>query len=125
MKAFFPVVAALLTLVSGANAHANGVERGDISFSISSDIPKGVEDQIETTMFENCDFRGAVHINTTYLKASQADGATTYDIQYSVDFPKQARQALIYVRASLFYGEAPDSAVKIESFASSICRAFP
>jgi len=127
MKAFFLIAAtSILMLASQSYARGNGVERGEISVNADSGIPPGVEDRIETTMFGNCDLRGATQIKTTYVQLGQTEWSNSYDIQYTVEFP--GRSVVIYVRAILYadYLDArPESALKIEAFDSVICRKIP
>lgn len=127
MKALLSILAVTLLIAPATRALANdnGVERGDITFSVDQSIPKGVEDRIETTMFESCDFRGASRISTTYFQVTPGDSQNAYDIQYQVDFPVQARSVAISVHAVLHLQGDPATAIEIQSFQAPICRKIP
>jgi len=122
MKTVFSLLVFLISTF--ALADSNGVERGDIGIAINGQIPAGVEDKIETTIFSNCDLRGATHIATSYLQTTRGDDANVYDIQFLVDFGKD-RSVAINVKAELHIGGAPESAIEIAAFNSAICRSIP
>lgn len=125
MKALLPIFAAVLLAAWASPARANGVERGDVSIHSDNDIPKGVEDEIETTIFENCDLRGAKVISTSYFQLRKLDAGTVYDIQYTIDFGDENHEVTLYVSALLTFDVDTKSAVQIQRFESSICRKLP
>lgn len=129
MKTLFSFFAAATFLIPVASAFAgdNGVERGDISISTNDSVPSGVEDRIETTIFANCDLRGASRISTGYVQydRNDAQASTEYDIQYAVEFPKDGRTVMINVQAVLHLQGSPETAIEIAVFSSPICRNLP
>jgi len=130
MKTLFSIIAAVLLVLSAhgnAFAAGNGVERGDITFAANDSIPKGVEDRIETTMFENCDLRGAERISTSYLQSSYDEqlGANVYQIQYAVNLDHGSRLVMIHVTALLHLEGDPGRAIEIRNFSGPICRSIP
>jgi hypothetical protein len=128
MKTVFSIlVAGILLSSTFALADSNGVERGDININTNAQIPAGVEDKIETTIFANCDLRGAQRISTGYLQFNRDEDTATnvYQIQYLVEFPAEGRQVTINVEALLHLQGEPGAAVEIKQFKSAICRSFP
>ncbi len=121
------VVFSLVALISiSASADDNGVERGDISIHANDSIPKGVEDQIETTIFDYCNLHGAKGISTSYLQVGtdENDKANNYQVQYNVEFLDRL-PVIITVTAKLHLDPTSDGYVEIKSFESPICRTFP
>jgi hypothetical protein len=129
MKSVYLIVASLLLIAAGTRAFAdgNGVERGDIQINFNAGVPRGVEDQIETTLFAYCDLRGAAAVSTTYLQTSHDDDSNSnkYEVQLAVTF-KDARTVVVNAVALLHLdGAVGDRAIEIREFKSPICRDFP